>query len=91
MYTILLPFWWYIQERNSIKDTINSDLNQAKIELEAKVIEHDQYVIDNNIDLESNDPEAIDNLSLHHALDHIESADTQPQQKQSAIEALDEL
>lgn len=95
MYTILLPFYWYIQERNNIKDIINTDVNQAKTELDVIVAEHNQYVADNQINLlQDQDPEVIDNLSLNHAKEHLDAFVTvptqEPEQKQAAIDALDE-
>ena len=84
-------YYRYRQARKSVKDLVLVDnFNTAKTLLDNYKQQHDNYIQSGNISLENESFTAIDNLSIHHASDHLEVAENNPIQKQATIDALDE-
>lgn len=83
-------YYRYRDVRKNIKqDLINNDISGAKIKLDQYIIENDNYINNNNIPNTGITFTSIDNLSLHHAKDHIIFANI-PEQKQATQDALSE-
>ena len=91
-------YYRYRQARKSVKDLVTADnFSTAKTFLDSYKAQHDNYVQNGNISTEDESFTAIDNRSLQHAKDHLESVielDSRPieqeSQKQAAIDALNE-
>lgn len=72
---------------------IDNDISGAKTKLDEVIAEHDNYVNSRGIAInDGNSFTSVDNLSLHHAKDHLDVFDStqQPPQKDAAINALNE-
>jgi hypothetical protein len=90
-------YYKYKQARKVIRDLIDIDIEQAQTKLNQNIQEHDNYVTNNNspISLDQDTFTKTDNLSLHHAKDHLDAfqQDTNQNiiQKDAATKALEEL
>lgn len=73
-------------ERENLKSIIISgDITGARQKISELILEHDRYL---NTDA-PNDPRAqLENLMIHHADRHLETADVEENQKNAAVEAL---
>jgi hypothetical protein len=87
----------YKQHRQTIKNLLesNESIETAKSLIDNVITEHDNYITSRNIpivfdDVETTSVTTKDTNSLHHAKDHIGRADTDTQQRQAAIDALNE-
>ena len=69
---------------------VDNNIEEAKNKLEVAIQEHDNYITARNISREENNFTIDDNLSLHHAKDHLVSFDStgQQHQKSATIDAL---
>lgn len=85
-------FFKYKQYRNEIKNLIeiDNDIVAAKTLLHSTITEHDNYITVNNIENIGDTFTSIDNLSLHHANDHLRAFEESSvqQQKDATVDAL---
>lgn len=92
--TNLIIHGYYYRGKSSrkiIKDLVTVDnLAEAQTKIDEAIAEHDNYIITRNIPNEGDNFTSVDNLSLHHAADHLKYANIQPNQKEATINALDE-
>lgn len=95
MTNLLLHEYYYRgkSQRQLVKTLIESnDITNAQIKLIAAITEHDNYINSRGITNDGTTFTSVDNLSLHHAKDHLDSfQDTDTiEQKEAATNALDE-
>lgn len=70
------------------------NVTEAQTKINAAIIEHDNYINNNNITNNGTTFTSVDNLSLHHCKDHLDAfqdtGQTAIEQKEAAVNALDE-
>lgn len=66
------------------------DIENAKLQLDSIVTEHDNYITSRNIPNDRSNFTSIDNKALHHAQVHAETSDKSEAQRLATIDALDE-
>lgn len=84
-----------MSQRQIVKTLVeNNNISEAKTILDTAIIEHDNYIISRNIENTGDTFTSVDNLSLHHGQDHlnsfIDSTGQQIHQKDATIDALNE-
>lgn len=84
----------YREYKRQIKNLLNGGNNsqEAKTKLDLAVIENDNYIASRGIINDGSTFTSVDNLSLHHAQDHLNAFEqtNEIQQKDATINALDE-
>jgi hypothetical protein len=93
-------YYKYKDERKHLKSLVESNnISGATSIINQTISEHDSYISDNNILNTGDTFTSVDNLSLHHAQDHLNSLEQQQsenkpdgiiQQKNATIRALEE-
>ena len=81
-------FFRYKEFRKQIKSLVElNDTITAKSLIDAVILEHDNYILLNNIETSGDNFTSVDNLSLHHARDHLNFIEQQ-NQKDAVTKAL---
>lgn len=69
------------------------NITEAQTKINAAITEHDNYITNNNITNDGTTFTSVDNLSLHHAKNHLDAFEQHPEQtnqKDATIRALEE-
>lgn len=84
-------FHRYKQARITINDLVSAnDFENAITLLNSYVVEHDNYITARNIAINDTTFTGMDNITLHHAKDHLEVAMGDQLQKEATLDALGE-
>lgn len=84
-------YYRYKQARKTVRDLVAADdFTTATTLLDSYVTEHDNYISSRNITVDDSTFTGLDNMALHHGMDHMRTAATDIIQKQAAIDALNE-
>jgi len=84
-------YYRYKHFRKVVKNLLqNNDIVTAKTILSSTLTEHDNYMNSSEIPNDGISFTSIDNRTLRHGKLHSETSDVEPNQKQAAIDALNE-